>query len=69
MNKPETREYLRQVLSQSPHVSRAVIEQHQRLEERLVKLGVDVRPRYSLSPPLGGAVLSIYSGQRRNPTK
>lgn len=41
------------VLRQSTKIDRRVVEAHDRLEEKLLKLGVEIKPRYSLEPPLG----------------
>ena len=34
-------------------VDRRVVDAYERLEQKLLKLGVVVKPRYSLEPPLG----------------
>lgn len=42
------------VLERNANIDRAVVAAYKRLERELKKLGVDVRPRYTLEPPLGG---------------
>lgn len=41
------------VLRQNKKIDRRVVAAHERLEEKLLKLGVEIKPRYSLEPPLG----------------
>lgn len=41
------------VLRQNTKIDRRVVEAHERLEKKLKKLGVEIKPRYSLEPPLG----------------
>ena len=42
------------VLERNAGVDRAVVASYKRLERELRNLGVEVRPRYTLEPPLGG---------------
>jgi hypothetical protein len=41
------------VIASNPKIDRRLVEQFSALEEQLRKLGVDTRPKYTLSPPLG----------------
>ena len=41
------------VLKRQPMVDRRVVDAYERLEQKLLKLGVVVKPSYSLEPPLG----------------
>ena len=41
------------VLQQQPMVDRRVVDAYEQLERELLKLGVVVKPSYSLEPPLG----------------
>jgi len=50
------------LIAQNPKVSKSVVTQHLELEARLRKLGIQIRPSYTLSPPLGGAVRHFASG-------
>ena len=43
----------------NPKVSKSVIVQYRELEKKLEKLGVDTKPRYTLSPPFGEAVSNL----------
>lgn len=54
------------LLRTNAKVNRELVESHARLEEQLHRLGVDTKPRYTLSPPLGGDVPSLLhqSGSR-----
>jgi len=47
------------VLKRNPQVSKSVVTQYRELAKKLKKLGVDTKPRYTLSPPLGGAVSNL----------
>jgi N-dimethylarginine dimethylaminohydrolase len=47
------------LLRRNRKVSETVVAQHTQLEERLRKLGVEVRPEYGLSPPLGGPIRQL----------
>ena len=40
-------------LKRQPMVDRRVVDAYERLERKLLKLGVVVKPSYSLEPPLG----------------
>lgn len=44
----------RDVLDRNAGVDRTVVAAYKRLERELRQLGVEVRPRYALEPPLGG---------------
>lgn len=59
-------EFVKGILRSNPAVSREVVAQSERLEEELRKLGVDLRPRYSLSPPLGDGVRQIHNRTRKS---
>ena len=41
------------VLEHNAGVDRAVVASYKQLERKLKQLGVEVRPRYTLDPPLG----------------
>lgn len=41
------------VLDRNTKVDRTVVASYKRLERELKRLGVEVRPRYTLEPPLG----------------
>ena len=43
----------RDVLERNAKVDRTVVASYKRLERELRQLGVEVRPRYTLEPPLG----------------
>ena len=52
---------LAQILDSNPNVSPSVVTQSEELERRLRILGVDLRPRYTLTPPLGDTVRHIHN--------
>lgn len=43
----------REMLKRNPRIDKSVVQRYQELEKKLEKLGVDTRPHYTLSPPLG----------------
>lgn len=47
-----------EALKNNPKVSKSVVAEYRELEKKLEKLGVDTKPHYTLSPPLGGAISS-----------
>ena len=62
-----------QLLKTNPRVDVRLVRQFEQLERQLERLGVDLRPSYSLQPPLGGSVGSLLSAanavrQNRNPS-
>ncbi len=52
-----------ELLKNNPQISKTVVEQYRDLVQKLEKLGVDTRPRYTLSPPLGEAVPRVSRKQ------
>lgn len=58
---------LNEVLATNENVDREVIRQAEQLERQLASIGVDVRPRYSLTPPLGNIEsLFAYTAERQD---
>ncbi|MCD6216570.1 hypothetical protein J7L05_01780 [bacterium] len=41
----------------NPKTDKKVIKDFERLDAELAKLGVDTKPKYTLSPPLGDSVI------------
>ena len=54
-------EHLSQIRDGNPKVSPSVVTQSEELERRLKRLGVDLRPRYTLTPPLGDTARHIQN--------
>ena len=50
------------VLKRQPMVDRRVVDAYERLERKLLKLGVVVKPSYSLGPPLGTNETRVRNG-------
>lgn len=48
-----------EILGKNPKVSKRVVAQYRELEKHLKKLGVDTKPHYTLSPPLGGTISGL----------
>ena len=44
---------LKDVLKRNKKINFATVAAHERLEEKLKKLGVEIKPSYNLEPPLG----------------
>lgn len=53
---PKPQQTSTELLNSNPKVSKSVVVQYNELEKKLVKLGVDTKPHYTLSPPLGNVV-------------
>jgi len=47
------------IVRDNPKVDRKVVAEYDRLAAKLRKAGIDISARYSISPPLGGAVPSL----------
>ena len=43
-----------QLIKHNPRISEKLVEGFEALDKELKKFGVDTRPKYSVSPPLGG---------------
>lgn len=54
-NSAETRQFQNDLLSRNPGVNVAVVDAYRKLEAQLSKLGVKVKRRYSIEPPLGSS--------------
>lgn len=52
------------VLRHNAKIDRRVVAAHERLEKKLLKLGVEIKPRYSLEPPLGRSKTRGYNLNR-----
>jgi hypothetical protein len=50
-----------EVLQRNPHVSKDLVERFKKLESELRELGADIKPRFSISPPLGGTRQLLYN--------
>lgn len=55
------------VLEHNARVDRAVVASYKQLERKLKQLGVEVRPRYTLEPPLGSGKPRDHSLTARQP--
>ena len=54
------------VLQRQPMVDRRVVDAYEQLERELLKLGVVVKPSYSLEPPLGTNETRVRNRYGRN---
>ena len=55
---------LREVLKRNPRIDKSVVQKYQELEKKLEKLGVDTKPHYTLSPPLGDSRTRFHNRTR-----
>lgn len=55
----------KELLKRSPNVNKKTVAAHERLEQRLIELGGEIKSSYSLDPPLGrsGAALLLHRGR------
>lgn len=49
------------VLSQNKRIHSGTVAAHEKLERKLKKLGVEIKPSFNIEPPLGGYRTDCYS--------
>lgn len=49
----DSQSHLEEGLRQNPKVSMSVVAAHERLEQKLRKLGVEIKPSYNIEPAFG----------------
>ena len=49
------------ILRLNPCVSKNLVDCFKKLESELCKLGADTKPRFTMSPPLGGSRQLLYN--------
>lgn len=52
---------LKDVPERNTRIDFAIVAAHERLEEKLKKLGVEIKPSYNLEPPLGMNPSGFYN--------
>ena len=66
-NNAETKQFHDDLLSKNPGVNVTVVDAYRKLEAQLSKLGVKVKRRYSIEPPLGSNRNKLHTvGFRHN---
>ena len=60
-DKKESIEYHNEILRRNSGIDKKLVEKQEKLENNLKKLGVDIKPKYSLEPPLGFLKLYLYN--------
>ena len=50
-----------EILRRNPMVDPDLVERYEKLELELRRLGVDTKPKYTITPPLGGARLHLFN--------
>ena len=53
--------FSKELLKRNKKVNMKTVAAHEKLEKELQKLGVEIRPRYSLEPPLGRIGTELHS--------
>ena len=53
------------ILMNNPGVDKEIVLSFEKLESQLKKLGVDIKPKFSLEHPLGGNMLHLYKADRK----
>lgn len=60
--KPTTFEsYQHEVLKRNNRINAETVAAHEKLERELQKLGVEIKPRFKLEPPLGRSRIGIHN--------
>jgi len=54
-----------ETLRKNPKIDRKVVVAYERLANELRRAGVEIKSEYSISPPLGGPIPSLYGYQRK----
>jgi hypothetical protein len=54
---------IKDIVDKNPQIDRKVIADFQRITDHLIGLGIDMEPRYSIEPPLGGNIPSVLSNK------
>ena len=49
-----------EILRRNPMVDPILVERYEKLELELHRLGVDTKPKYNITPPLGGDRLHLF---------
>jgi len=49
------------IAEKNPKIDRSLVDKFEVLENQLKKLGVDVKPKFNIEPPLGGKKLYLYN--------
>ena len=53
--------YRVEVLKRNKRINAETVAAHEKLERELQKLGVEIKPRFSLEPPLGPSRMGIHN--------
>ena len=51
----------KKLLNQNSNINSETVAAHEKLEQELEKLGVEIRPRFNVEPPLGSNRTGCYS--------
>ena len=55
--------HLRDIMEKNSRVDKNLVRQYEKLAEELQRLGVEIKPKFGLSHPLGGGKLLLYNGR------
>lgn len=53
--------YREEVLKRNKRINTETVAAHEKLERELQKLGVEIKPRFNLEPPLGRSRTGIHN--------
>ena len=53
------------VLTQNRGINKSTVAAHEKLERELKELGVEIKPKYSLEPPLGPTKIQLRNQNSR----
>ena len=54
----------KEVLRHNPKIDVGIVTAHERLEEQLKKIGVEIRPSYNIEPPFGRRPTRLHNHSR-----
>jgi len=61
----EEKEKQTEALKKNPKIDRKTVASYEKLASELRRAGVEIKSEYSITPPLGGPIPSLYISQRK----
>lgn len=49
------------ILKTNPQIDTKLVEKFHNLESQLNKIGIDIKPKFNIEPPLGGSNIHLYN--------
>jgi len=53
------------IIIRNPKIDKDIVSSYNKFIEELRKAGIEQKPQYSISPPLGGPIPSLFISQKR----